>query len=109
MAHGDYICCAVCDRKMNYDGMTDDHKEAICSECLKALHAEKIMVYDTNEFVEWIGRQEKKALAKMLLKIGFEECWYANRVEDAIAKVLGEKPANKFKNSGEWLTAIGAL
>lgn len=109
MAHGDYVCCAVCDCKMNYEGMTDNHKEDICSACLKDLHKNQIMVYSTDEFIGWIEKQEEEELAKMLIKIGFNPCWYSNRVEDAINKIAGIKEDGRFKNAREWLEAIGVL
>lgn len=86
MAHGDYDCCAVCDRKMAYSHDADT-KEAVCTDCgieLFAATGERITTGEA--LVEWIERTGAPAVA-VLDAIGFSACFYSNPVDAAVKKL----------------------
>ena len=82
MAHGDYHCCALCDRKMDYATGDARTKEDICEECLRTLHVNGVMVYVGAELEAWIKANPEKAV-ELLPGLGYEKCWYGNPVDSA--------------------------
>lgn len=80
MAHGDYHCCAICDRKMQYGGRWAKTKKDICTSCLKNLRKENINVLDVDELIDWIKNNDNAQ--PKLKQIGFKTCHYSNPVDD---------------------------
>ena len=91
MAHADYECCAVCDTKINYNSDARA-KEHICTDCLKTLHANGVMVYDGAELLEWMQNDDNVPgrKAQILKSAGFYECFYTNDVDDAYREMVKE-------------------
>ena len=83
MAHADYDCCAVCDTKMNYSHDAEA-KTSICTDCLRSLHANGVMVYETDDLISWMTANDNTAKRKVqiLKSVGFTECHYGNDVDD---------------------------
>ena len=46
MAHADYHCCAVCDKKISFGGFGATTKEQICSECVANLAEKGVIVHN---------------------------------------------------------------
>lgn len=85
MAHADYDCCAICDCKVNYLPYSEA-KEAICVPCLKNLHKAGVMVYTSEELLEWMKSNSDKAV-DILLSVGFEVCGYGNPIDDTFREL----------------------
>lgn len=83
MAHCDYDCCALCDRKVRYNASDSRTKEDICVECMRALHGQGVMVYTGADLEAWINANQ--ALAPDALRsLGYEKCFYGNMVDVAM-------------------------
>ena len=80
MAHGDYDCCAVCDRKMAYGG--ERTKEDLCSECAIALAKRGVFCGSVAELLVWIKGSDFSR--PMLLEAGYSPCYYTNAVDAAV-------------------------
>ena len=91
MAHADYDCCAVCDRKLSYSNDANTKAE-ICPFCLSNLHQEDVLVYTPYEFIEWIITHEDTIVKDVLLSIEFRFCFYPNNVDDNVRMKLGIPP-----------------
>lgn len=89
MAHGDYHCCAVCNRKLDYAGSESRTKEDICSDCLKGLRAAGIPVVAVDELIAWIATTDAEAVTAKLAEVGFKECFYGNPVDAAYRAKTG--------------------
>lgn len=85
MAHADYTCCAICDRKVNYSP-DSEAKEVICTQCLKNLHKAGVMVYTSEELLEWMKNNPDKAV-DTLLSVGFSTCGYGNPIDDTFREL----------------------
>lgn len=80
MAHGDYDCCAVCDRKLNYNEDAST-KEEICPKCavnMTLATGQRITTPDA--LIGWIGT----ATTEQLDEARIVECFYRNPVDDAV-------------------------
>lgn len=86
MAHADYDCCAICDSKMEYSGMDSKTKEKICTECLKKLRSNGLMILDTVELIAWMKTSVNNP-KELLDAIGFKKCADSNEVDDAYEKL----------------------
>lgn len=84
MAHSDYNCCAVCDRKMGYQGIGARSKTEICSSCVADLAEQGVIVHHTGELIEWIEETETEEVESVLDKVGFSFCYYSNSVDEAL-------------------------
>lgn len=89
MAHGDYHCCAVCDRKMQYGGRWSKTKENMCTSCLKNLRDENINVLDVDELIDWIKNNDNAQ--STLKQIGFETCHYSNPVDEVFESQIEKR------------------
>lgn len=89
MAHGDYNCCAVCDCKRAY---SDDAatKAEICMDCLRALHAYGVMVYESEELLAWMRDDAltPERRKQILDSCGLAHCHYPNDIDDAYKELL---------------------
>lgn len=83
MAHGDYNCCAVCARKLEYAGMNPKHKMRICQNCQKALRDEGAPIITVSELIEWVAKDPDVAIPT-LNEVGFKECHYETEVDTAV-------------------------
>lgn len=102
MAHGDYECCAICDRKMGYHAFTEDHKTDVCPECRE----KEGVPATTLRFMALVEAASREELAVLLPRIGFEFCFYHNPVDDLIRVKLGIAPEKQFQSSREWLDLL---
>ncbi len=84
MAHGDYNCCAVCDRKLDYIGWDAKTKEDICSDCLKSFRDVEIPALDVGELINWVNETEPAQVLAKLAICGFSKCFYDNPVDKAV-------------------------
>ena len=105
MAHGDYKCCAICDRKQEYVGLNDSFKDDICSFCRikSGIATVDLLKKKIESFTN------KEDLKKWLREIGFSECYYQNEIDDLVSFKLTGKTPKKFKSAIEFLKGIGAL
>ncbi len=87
MAHADYHCCAICDRKMEYTELEARTKEDICLDCLRALHREGVPVYTGFELELWIKACPGKAV-ELLPRIGYAPCFYSNPLDEAFKAAM---------------------
>lgn len=88
MVHGDYNCCACCDRKLAYVGGEDvTTKEELCDTCQNVLATHGVNVSDGAELIEWINAHPAEA-NDILPKCGYEQCFYPNAVDSAFAAVI---------------------
>lgn len=97
MAHADYDCCAVCDRKLAYNSPGAETKAEICPECEKALALVSLVFDSVDALIQWIKDTDKQAVWLALYAIGFRRCHYPNEVDNAVA----EKGITHFVE-GEW-------
>jgi len=86
MAHADYDCCAVCDRKMSY-AIEASTKELICSRCVADLALQGVIVHDVEELMSWIGSDDPGRVVEILDAVGYRRCLYPNPVDDLVATV----------------------
>jgi len=84
MAHGDYNCCALCDRKLDYRPYDAATKEELCVDCMKALHGAQVMVYTGAELEAWIKANPVSA-HDLLPSLGYSKCFYRNPIDLAFA------------------------
>ena len=89
MAHADYHCCAICDRKISYGGFSATTKEQICSECVANLAEKGVIVHDVPELIEWIIKEDPLKVATILRDAGFRFCYYYNPVDEIVEKKIG--------------------
>ena len=91
MAHGDYNCCAVCDKKMafSYYAVT---KEEICSGCAVNLAKLGIFVRNREELLTWMRGNPAGIVLAVLHSVGFSKCYYQNEVDEVFEAL--EKVAN---------------
>lgn len=90
MAHADYACCAVCDRKMYYDPWAEAKTE-ICSDCVANLATQGVIVHNTSELLAWIKSTDADTVGKVLANAGFRFCHYWNPIDEAVEN-KGFKP-----------------
>lgn len=83
MAHCDYNCCAICDRKMAYNAFDPDTKAAVCPECAVEFYALTGRKATTGAQVAAYIRELGEDAVGALKGIGFSECMYPNDVDDA--------------------------
>lgn len=86
MAHGDYDCCAVCDKKLSYsrDAQT---KDEICPSCIKVLVNLGVQVFFPDELIEWVQDTDPVRVKLVLSEVDFCFCHYPNSVD----KVVGDR------------------
>ncbi len=89
MAHADYDCYAVCDRKLSYAGFDSETKKEICPSCLKKMRAEGMNILDPEELVEWVKSHDQPEIVDKLARVGFKFCYFPNDVDTVIDKKLG--------------------
>lgn len=90
MAHGDYACCFICDRKCYYDPHADA-KDDLCTDCCSnvALHFQKPVTYPA-KFLEETEGYDKDQLKALLDKLGYKACFYGNDFDLAITERLSK-------------------
>ena len=109
MAHADYECCCVCDRKMAHNEMAAA-KTKMCRWCVarlrKILAKEEIdgEIKDPEGFLELISSLPKDRLETLLKKIKFRACRYPNPIDDYLESVFGEDYFHEKFRAGprEW-------
>lgn len=87
MAHGDYDCCAVCDRKMAYNSGDARTKETLCPECavdLAVATGRKILT--GGQLIQWIEQAGAAVAVPILNAMGYEFCFYGNEVDQAVTR-----------------------
>lgn len=84
VAHSDYNCCAICDRKLEYAGFNATTKERICESCLVELQTRKLPIVTVAQFIDWVKGIDKDMLRSTLKDLGFRRCYYSNDVDDAV-------------------------
>ncbi len=85
MAHGDYHCCAVCDRKLDYAGDDARTKEDVCTDCIRSVLAETgVLVTTGDELLAWITTAPVAAVGALDIR----PCYYRNPVDDAVKAKL---------------------
>lgn len=92
MAHADYHCCALCDKKLEYANggyLSARTKEDLCINCQKTLHNHSVMAYNGSELAEWIEEQDKESVAELFLEAGYRMCHYENPVDKAFCEKTG--------------------
>jgi hypothetical protein len=89
MAHGDYECCAVCDRKMAYASMAEA-KTSICGDCVVALAKRQVFIPNPEALIAWVRDNETEHVRETLKAVGFQQCYYGSDVDDAVAAKLGD-------------------
>lgn len=82
MAHGDYHCCAICDRKMGYDPDGATSKEDICVEC-----REEHGIATVQQLIDMIEEGDPK-----VIDLPLRYCHYANPVDVAFYRATGREP-----------------
>jgi hypothetical protein len=80
MAHGDYDCCAICDKKMSYSG-DPSTKDDLCSSCA--------VDFESKTPADFIENLLKGSIKKSELKEVYSPCFYPNMFDLTIAKYLG--------------------
>lgn len=86
MAHGDYNCCAICDRKLDYNAWNARTKEEICTDCLVKLRDIGLSIITVQELIHWIETEEVEKLRDALKRLQFKPCLYNNPVDEACIK-----------------------
>lgn len=90
MAHADYHCCAVCDRKISYGGADAATKEFLCARCAATLSLRAGRnISDTDELLRWIEESTPDTVRSVLTEANYRECCYPNKVDQAIFQRLG--------------------
>jgi len=80
MAHADYECCAICDRKVYYSNDAGS-KEILCSECVTNLARRDVIVGSVEELKVWMTQEESAKVVPLLQEVGFRKCYYANEID----------------------------
>ena len=86
MAHADYGCCFVCDKKLepNSNAMT---KEAICGGCQNKIRKLKDKVIcSRQDFIKLIDDFDNCDLKKFLKDVNFRVCHYPNFIDSYICQ-----------------------
>jgi len=101
MAHSDYNCCAVCDRKMSYVGIGAKTKTEICSTCIANLAQEGVIVHNVEELVDWAKDNNKETVKNILQIVGFHFCYYGNWVDESIEEkgIEEDKETRRIKGN----------
>lgn len=95
MAHSDYNCCAVCDKKMEYAGLNARTKNRICESCLIRLTKMGILMDDgdpiltADQLQDWILVASLEDL-KRLIEARFQTCYYENPVDETFESRIKE-------------------
>jgi len=90
MAHADYDCCAVCDKKMAYKGAAGANtKEEICGKCTANLAEHDVIVHNIRELINWIVTEDNDEVEGILRSVGFSKCHYPNGVDVTVAYYIG--------------------
>jgi hypothetical protein len=84
MAHGDYDCCAVCDRKMAYNAWEARTKEEVCPACAVALTKHGVEAWTSEQLVGWITSAPPADVLRILAAVYYRPCFYGNEVDDAV-------------------------
>ncbi len=90
MAHGDYHCCAICDRKMDYAGWDARTKEDVCGVCGPALAKQGVFCWSGSDVLQWLEVEHPLRAAAILASLGFSKCYYANPVDDRVNVILAK-------------------
>ena len=86
MAHADYNCCAICDRKLSYNAWDARAKEEICTDCLVRLRDMGLNIITVQELIHWIRNEETEKLKDVLKGLRFKPCLYSNPVDEACVR-----------------------
>jgi len=90
MAHADYDCCAVCDKKMAYQGFSGvDTKQEVCGNCTVNLAKHDVIINNIKELINWIVTEDNDIVEEVLHDIGFSKCHYPNGVDTTVAYYIG--------------------
>lgn len=88
MAHADYNCCLICDRKMDYssDAETKAHP---CPECVATMRDSGGPILLTQpEVIQYVRDTPAEEASAYMRKIGYRRCFYPNDADDAVADQL---------------------
>jgi hypothetical protein len=80
MAHGDYNCCLICDRKMEYNPYEASTKESPCIDCIEKMRNSGMVVLSVEEMKKAVDEKGDDAI-KWLHEIGYEHCYYDNHID----------------------------
>lgn len=83
MAHGDYNCCMICDRKMEYNAYEAETKKRPCIGCISTMRDVGTILLTPDEFVAHMKSLSPTDGAAFLVRIGFSKCSYQNAVDQA--------------------------
>lgn len=81
MAHGDYGCCAVCDKKLRYGDYPSKYQ--ICPECVGALAQHGVVVTSPATLLAWMKVNDPDMVLTILHAVNFKPCCYGNDIDDA--------------------------
>lgn len=100
MAHADYDCCLICDRKMSfsYDART---KEEVCVDCLKAMRERGEILLSPEEVIELLKNKDDESMLKWLNEVGYVACHYFT-CSSADRYIIEERGFDTDKRFGEW-------
>lgn len=85
MAHGDYDCCAICDRKLSYNPNGATTKEELCNDCVRLMHSlTGQLIMNQVDLLAWLSTATKAQVEAL----GFSYCFYDNPVDTAVMATL---------------------
>lgn len=103
MAHGDYECCACCDRKVNYSPFCES-KAVLCPECAVSISlATRHRISGVPELLRWIKGTPNTDAWPVLVAAGYEKCIFSNKVDDEVEvlrKGMLAEIANEAQEAG---------
>lgn len=108
MAHGDYDCCAVCDRKMGYS-TSPNTKEDLCAECAVALMENGVRATSAQDVLAWVKQESPATVRHVLERVGYKECYYGNDFDVAVADCLESAPSSTVNGPTLCLDFDGVL
>lgn len=87
MAHGDYNCCAICDRKMEYSNSAST-KEDLCASCavnVSMMFGQKITTPEA--FIAKAKELPLDVLIGALVELGYSRCSYSGEIDREMGRL----------------------
>lgn len=86
MAHGNYDCCAICDRETSYNSNTFP-KEVLCCDCTKLARNTTGRAMSTGaDLADWL---RKAAAPDLVAQLQVKRCLYSNDVDRLVDERIG--------------------
>jgi hypothetical protein len=90
MAHANYECCAVCDKKVYYAFGDVYAKDVICTNCVVELALRGVFIRNVHELHEWMEKESPEKVLEILEQVGFKKCHYWNEIDELYDELVSK-------------------